>query len=265
MEESAHIIFTEGEFYQSHFDARAYFDSFYASPQGHPDEDYLPFELHQLSKTFSAGNLRGQRLIEVGTGPTIHSLISACEYFEEIVVSDFADSNRREIEKWLRQEEGCLDWNAIIQFVCELEGKRTPDEVAQRLRRTVKQVLRCDVRLENPFHPVTFEPADCVMTSLCLEAACKDLDTYRRAVQSLAALVKPGGALVITGVLEETFYMVGQQRFSCLKLSQSFIEKTLRDLGFSIQQFNTLPAKHDGVNEVSDFDAIFHLVAQKSI
>ena len=71
-----------------------------------------------------SGKFRGQRLIEVGTGPTIHTLISACEYFEEIVVSDYVDSNREEIERWLTAKDGCFDWNAHIQFVCDLEGKR---------------------------------------------------------------------------------------------------------------------------------------------
>lgn len=60
----------------------------------------------------------------MGSGPTIHSVLSACEYYDEIVLSDFAYNNRREIEKWLKNQEGCLDWKPILQHVCELEGKR---------------------------------------------------------------------------------------------------------------------------------------------
>lgn len=60
----------------------------------------------------------------MGSGPTIHSVLSACQYYEEIVLSDFVDSNRKEIEKWLKNQDGCLDWKAILQYVCELEGKR---------------------------------------------------------------------------------------------------------------------------------------------
>ncbi|KAJ8378595.1 hypothetical protein AAFF_G00238070 [Aldrovandia affinis] len=119
----------------------------------------------------------------------IHSLISACVYFEEIVVSDFTDSNCREIERWLRKEGSCFDWNPIIQFVCDLEGKsRSPEEVEQWLRQTVKQVLKCDVQLTNPFHPLTVELADCLTASLCLEAACQNLEMYRCALQ------RPGSA-----------------------------------------------------------------------
>lgn len=63
-------------------------------------------------------------LIDVGSGPTIHSVLSACQHYDEIVLSDFSDSNRREIEKWLENQEGCLDWKPVLQHVCEMEGER---------------------------------------------------------------------------------------------------------------------------------------------
>ncbi|XP_064158167.1 indolethylamine N-methyltransferase-like [Anguilla rostrata] len=262
MDDSDRVIFTEGEFYQGHFDSREYFSAYYSSPSS--GDDFLPFVLQKLHETFSSGNIKGKKLIDIGCGPTIHGIISASKYFEEIVVSDFTDSNRREIEKWLRNEEGCFDWRPTIEFVCELEGGSTsPEEVEQRLRQIVKQVRRCDVRQENPFHPLTMETADCILSSLCLEAACKDLETYRRALRSIAALLKPGGVLVLIGVLNESFYFVGQEKFSCLVLSQSFIEETLRNLGFSIKQVNTMHTKETD-KEYYDAEAFFYLVAQKT-
>ena len=71
-----------------------------------------------------AGQYKGQRLIEVGTGPTLHTVLSACAHYQEIVLSDYTEVNRRELEKWLRSEEGHFDWRAHMQFVCELEGTR---------------------------------------------------------------------------------------------------------------------------------------------
>ncbi|KAM6985124.1 nicotinamide N-methyltransferase, partial [Aplochiton taeniatus] len=210
------------------------------------------------------GKYRGQRLIDIGTGPSIHSLISACQHFEEIYVSDFTDSNLEEIKKWLSNEEGCFNWNPVVQYVCNLEGNtRSPAQVEQQLRLRVKQVLRCDVRLDNPFHPLTVEPADCITTSLCLEAACKDLETYRRSLQSVSALLRPGGALVMAGVLGETFYLVGGRRFSCLRLTRSDIEGILLELPFSLKEFNVLYAQNKEKNTTSDFGAVFQLVAIK--
>ncbi|XP_017565506.1 indolethylamine N-methyltransferase [Pygocentrus nattereri] len=255
--------FTEGEFYQQHFDPRAYIDNFYSSPEGHADENFLIFVLDSLSKTFSAGRYKGQTLIEVGNGPTIHSVLSACEHFQEIVLSDFTDDSRQEVEKWLRNEEGAFNWKPVIQYVCHME-KRSPSEVEAKVRQRVKQVLKCDVRLENPFHPQTLKPADCVITCLCLEAACRDMLEYKKALAHITTLLRPAGVLVMVGVLEQSFYFVNQTRFSCLQLSKENIEAELQGLGFTIQELNFLPSPKPENNNVSDYKAIFHLVALKS-
>ncbi|XP_023681965.1 nicotinamide N-methyltransferase-like [Paramormyrops kingsleyae] len=261
MEGSGQTTFTEGESYQDHFDPRAYLNSFYSCPHGNSDENCLKYELRQLSKSFGAGKYKGRRLIEIGSGPSIHGLISACEHFEEIIMSDFADCNRQEIERWLRADADCFDWDPVIQFVCEVEGnRRTPGEKKVRLKQTVKQVLKCDVRLENPFGPLVVGPADCLLSCLCLEAACRDLETYQRVLGNLKMLLKPGAVLVMVGVLNETFYMVGGKRFSCLALRESFIQETLKNLGFSVEEFNVMPLRSN--NMVSDFTGIFHVVAR---
>lgn len=65
------------------------------------------------------------------------------------------------------------------------------------------------------------------------------------------------------GVLGESFYKVNDKRFSCLRLSQDNIEEALRGLGLSILEFNLLPAEDREGNSVSDFEAVFHLVARK--
>ncbi len=65
------------------------------------------------------------------------------------------------------------------------------------------------------------------------------------------------------GVLGESFYKVDEQLFSCLRLSRDNIEEALRGLGLSTQEFNMLPAEDRENNSVSDFEAVFHLVARK--
>lgn len=128
----------------------------------------------------------------------------------------------------------------------------------------MKQVLKCNVLSENIFYPESIEPAECVITSLCLEAACKDLQSYRDSLCSVAKLLRPGGALVMVGVLGETFYCVDQIRFSCLKISKANVEDILRKLDFTVQEFNIFPAQDRENNKVSDFEAFFFLVALKS-
>lgn len=158
-------------------------------------------------------------------------------------------------------------FNLLIRFhnlfwLLELSSS-SPSELEAQVRQKVKQVLRCDVRLENPFHPQTMEPADCVTTSLCLEAACSDMGAYKKALGGLASLLKPAGVLVMVGVLGESFYCVSQTRFSCLQLTKESVEAELQNLGLTIQEFNVLSAPEEEDNEVSDYSAVFHIVALK--
>ena len=73
-----------------------------------------------------AGGLGGDILIDVGTGPTIYQLLSACEAFREIIMSDYSELKLREVDKWLKKEPGAYDWSPAMQYVCELEGDRYP-------------------------------------------------------------------------------------------------------------------------------------------
>lgn len=71
-----------------------------------------------------AGGMGGDILIDIGSGPTIYQLLSACEVFREIIMSDYTELNLREVDKWLKKELGAYDWSPAVQYVCELEGDR---------------------------------------------------------------------------------------------------------------------------------------------
>ena len=47
------------------------------------------------------------KLLELGGGPTIHSLISACQHVSKITFSDYAETNRREIRMWKENDAKC--------------------------------------------------------------------------------------------------------------------------------------------------------------
>ncbi|KYO46382.1 nicotinamide N-methyltransferase-like [Alligator mississippiensis] len=134
-------------------------------------------------------------------------------------------------------------------------------EKEEKLRKKVKQVLKCDVRKPNPLAPVTLPAADCLLSTLCLEAACKDLGTFRAALKNISSLVKPGGHLVMVTVLKETYYVVDQHSFSCLYLDQESVEEAIKDAGFDIKFIKEI--QEHSPNTFSDFGALLHVVARK--
>lgn len=67
--------------------------------------------------------MTGRTLIDIGSGPTVYQLLSACAYFEDITMTDFLEVNRQELGRWLRQEPEAFDWSAYSWHACLLEGR----------------------------------------------------------------------------------------------------------------------------------------------
>ncbi|KAJ6653166.1 hypothetical protein lerEdw1_010039 [Lerista edwardsae] len=256
-------IFTEKDYYAQHFLPKDYLETYYTfGDEKDAEKALLTFSLKNLHQAFTLDRIKGDTLIDIGCGPCIHQHLSACEAFREIVATDYADQNREELQRWLRKEPGAFDWSPVVKYVCELEGDREKwAEKEELLRKTIKQVLKCDVTLPNPLAPVVLPPADCLLSSLCLEGACKDLPTFCSALKNIGSLLKPGGHLVLYSILEETFYMVGQRRFSCLYLERKFLEDAVVQAGFEIKWIKE--AQFNFPLSVTDAKATCTVVAQK--
>ncbi|XP_073540275.1 nicotinamide N-methyltransferase-like isoform X1 [Phyllobates terribilis] len=256
--------FTGKKEYQELFNPRAYLDSYFHLGAGSMGDEYLQFVLKQLAETFNSGKVKGETLIDIGTGPCIYQLLSACEAFKNIVVSDFADKNREEFNLWLKNQPEAFDWSPTVKHICQLEGDRiTCQAKEERLRKAIKQVLKCDVFNANPLDPVTIPQVDCVLSCLCLEGACKDFESYVTGLKNMTTLLKPGGYLVLTGDLGNSYYMVGEVRFSGLTLNEEFLREAITGAGYAIEKFQVSMKKEDSLEDKADFAGHYIIVAQK--
>lgn len=255
--------FTSKDTYLSHFNPRDYLEKYYSFGSRHTAENQvLRLLLKNLFNIFCVGGIKGDLLIDIGSGPTIYQLLSACESFKKIIATDYTDQNLQELEKWLRKEPGAFDWSPVVNYVCELEGNRMKgQEKEEKLRRAIKQVLKCDVTQSQPLGAVSLPPADCLLSTLCLDAACPDLPAYCTALRNLSSLLKPGGYLVIVDALKSSYYMIGEQRFSSLCLGQEAVETSVREAGYTIKQFEVISQSYSPTT--ANNEGIFFLVGQK--
>lgn len=129
------------------------------------------------------------------------------------------------------------------------------------MRRVVRQVLKCDVTQSQPLGSVPLPLADCLLSTLCLDAACPDLPAYCTALRNLSSLLKPGGFLVVVDALKSSYYMIGEQKFSSLCLGQEAIEAAVREAGFSVEQFEVISRKYSST--MCDNEGLFSLVGRK--
>lgn len=72
-----------------------------------------------------SGDVGGELLVDIGSGPTLYQVLSGCEVFNKVLLTDFLEVNRQELRHWLQDKGGChLDWTPYLQHVCKLEGRR---------------------------------------------------------------------------------------------------------------------------------------------
>uniref|UniRef100_A0A8C0ID83 Uncharacterized protein n=1 Tax=Bubo bubo TaxID=30461 RepID=A0A8C0ID83_BUBBB len=138
----APAIFTEAEVYQRSFNPQEYLKAFYtlSDSRGQPNT-FLTKSLKSLYKMFSLGEFKAELLRS--PPPSAR--------FQEILALDYTDQNRRELQKWLKNEAGAFDWSPVVKYVCELEGDREKwAEKEENVRKKVRQVLKCDVTRANP-------------------------------------------------------------------------------------------------------------------
>ncbi|XP_077106058.1 nicotinamide N-methyltransferase-like isoform X2 [Ranitomeya variabilis] len=211
----------------------------------------------------SRGGIRGDTLLDFGSGPTIYQLLSACEVFDKIIVSDFLEQNRAELQKWLKKDPDAFDWTHIIKFVCELEGNREDyEKKAEKLRSKVKEVLKCDALKRNPYDPVVVPPVDCLLSCLCLEVACKDIKSFCEVLKNFKDLIKPGGHIVLISALNATYYHVGKTYFGSMSTKKEELEAAFKEAGYQIEKTVYTPRMDKSMMEVTDYQTNYFILAR---
>nr|XP_033775024.1 nicotinamide N-methyltransferase-like [Geotrypetes seraphini] len=256
--------FTTLETYEKCFDTKIYLHTYFTDSGLCYTNGYMQFIMENMIKTFSSGAVQGNILLGIGLFPTIYQLLPACNSFKEIIITDFLEQNRQEIELWLKNEPEAFDWTAVVKLACELEGNRKKwTEKEAKLRETVKRVLKSDVTQSNPLDPLVLPAVDCLITCLCLEAVCKDKHTFCCALKNISSLLKLGGYLIMGGVLGETGYMVGERKFSCLPLDKEFLGQAIAESGYKLLQLLTHFPNNQEPTSLADCVGYFFILAQK--
>ncbi|XP_068617026.1 phenylethanolamine N-methyltransferase-like [Brachionichthys hirsutus] len=257
------------------FDPETFLQKFCSAEEIHLDrEDGITrWELARLHGAFTEGDMRGERLLDVGSGPTLYQVMSACEVFNQVILTDFLEANRRELRLWLQNEGGSkMNWTPFLQHVCKLEGRRPSEwtDKATKLRQVVTDVLPIDVHRPHPLGPdapgsLPFALADCVTSCFCLEGASPDLGAFNRALIHIVSLLRPGGHLLLMGNLGETYYLAGPgAKIPVVALSEAKICSALKESGCSLIRLEVFQRPSYDSKEHSDSEAKFFLKARKN-
>ncbi|CAB4041081.1 nicotinamide N-methyltransferase-like [Paramuricea clavata] len=223
------------EDYHSYFDPKTFLKKFYKNFKGDENEDrsVSPFIkiFHEFWSSFKAPadtELTDVRYREFGSGPSITNLVFACPNVDHIVFSEYTEANRGAVKSWIAGDPDAHDWMPLIEI----------DDVAK--------------------------PFDVVSTSLCLEACVLSEVHYKKVVAELCKFLKPNGYLFMNGVLEGTFYFVGEEKFYNFPITEKMVKEAMIEAGIEIEKYVTIPMVPVHYTEVTDSKALFYTYGRKS-
>ncbi|TRY58253.1 hypothetical protein DNTS_028671 [Danionella cerebrum] len=268
LEQNKNVPSTEA-LYQG-FDPVAYLQYNYTPPRADFERrSIVPWKLSCLHKAFVDDDIRGDILVDVGSGPTLYQTMSGCERFDRVILSDFLEVNRKELQCWLQEGKSSIDWAPYFKYVCELEG-RSPsewEEKATRLRSVVSDVVPIDVHQSSPISPdlLASSGADCLVSSFCLESVSNDFPAFTRAMQNISRLLKKGGYLLLIGALGESFYMGAAGLYiPVVPLEESQVCSSLKECGYELLQLCIYHLPPDMKVGVDDVTGVFFVKAKKA-
>ena len=281
------------EDYHTHFDPKTFLEQYYKNFKGDENEDgsMSPFikALHEFWSSFKAPTdteLTNVRYLEFGGGPSIMNLVFACPKVDHIVFSEYTEANREAVKSWIAGDPDAHDWMPLIEIaVLELEqGRGIVDERsetsadkekldcvlnrADELKRKIKSIVPCDVNKAPIVQLDTDDvakPFDVVSTGLCLESCVSSEVHYKNAVAELCKLLKPNGYLFMNGVLGDTFYYVGEEKFSVFPLTKKMVKEAMNEAGMEIEKFVTISDIPLHYLEACGCKALFYTYGRKSV
>ena len=75
---------------------------------------------------------------------------------------------------------------------------------------------------------------DAITTSLCIESASPDVPSYAKALKNVVSLLKPGGMLVIMGIYNSSWYVVGDKVFKKLEMQKQDVHNVIEAAGLKV-------------------------------
>ncbi|KAI9561751.1 hypothetical protein GHT06_012712 [Daphnia sinensis] len=259
-----------GAVYQEKFQPDYYISRYYSGLDA--GNEFCLRNLHQFFKQAEPNkNAEGtaKKVLEVGSGPVPIYVISASQWTNWIVCSDFLEQNRQKLNEWL-SAGGKADetWLSYARYVAQLEFENADQEsaflVLERARRSIRSILPCDVLQSDPLLGKADTLFDVIISVFCLECAASSAGEYRNTIANVVRLLRPSGHLIMMGGLEGEYYFICDRKIPRIKLTRDMIDSALEAAGCRIVTWEELPRSLRPPDLPIDYTAMFFCVAKKT-
>jgi len=237
-EEYAFLVKKEG--YKDLFDGELYLEKYYKGDS----LLFVPEFFEVYHDIFKSGDHQGDVLLDLCSGPSIHSIISASKYYKQIYLSDYSLSNLNVLKKWVARDSTAFDWTPFFQKEAANEGNGvTALEIEERVRKGIKGVLACDLLADKPLGPDQgkYEMADAIISSMTIAVLPPEM--VFECLKKFYNLLAPGGRIWLSDASINGSYHLHDAEFVYHEISNASIESKLLEAGFSNIEFIDVPSK----------------------
>ena len=233
-----------GEDYHTNFDPKDYLLRF--------ADVNVPYKvaplkaLYKFYRSYAESAGSNLSVCDIGCGPVIAYVISAARYASEITMSEYTKRNRDEIQLWLDKDPNAHDWTPFFTHIVEqIEGKGPEETVTRQelVRKKIKHIIGSDYMKPRIIDSDCIQ-YDVVQSFLSLEQSSDSEATFFSTLKKMYDLVKPGGRFVLYSLQKgqspgPAIYHVRETQFLFLRVTRDFIEKSLKDIGYT--HLETIP------------------------
>lgn len=227
--------------------AARYMETFYS---GLPPTDDERQVMQFLTRESSV--LEGQPpMLEVGCGPTIHHILPFVPHVSAIHMADYLPENIREVSRWQQRAPEAYDWQHYSRLATELRHRDATAANVEALetaaRSKICRLLHCD--LKQPL--ILGRPASypVVGAFYCTEEVGIAMPRWESVMANLCRVVAPGGYLFLCCLRDTDFYLVGDTRYPCARITETDLQRVLPTFGFdmasAVVEAVTIETQHD--------------------
>jgi hypothetical protein len=235
---------------------KSYIAQFYGDRAVSNDEAAVINFLIPRLRQFSTSTQGLSTYLEIGCGPTVHHAILVAPHVKRMHLSEFLESNRTEVDRWIDQPREAVDWQQYTRFILEAEGNSVTTENVRDRESQTRQKIECVIPGNLMLTPIVSTGVlyDLVGCFYCLEEVARTPDAFRAMIANVATVVRVGGTLMISALRGTSFYHVqgtnGEEvEFPCLALTESLVRQSLLDAGFEIAPDDVFSCEVDGQAE----------------
>ncbi|GBM44499.1 hypothetical protein AVEN_15023-1 [Araneus ventricosus] len=215
--------------------------------------------LDRREKQRRVNRFKGKKSLEIVSGATVHNIASASAYFPIIVQSDFVKDSRKLLKLWLSGDSS-LDWTEFLNLPAKLEKPEgnlyeVRQKLESRIRSMVKAVVHCDILSDGVLKtedltPESSPPYDLIISVLCLEVPCLNFESFVNVLKRLNKLLRKGGGILISSVLDIEDWEVEGKKFPHLKIDLKDILLALDTSGFGNHVVKYMSPKNPSYEEL---------------